>query len=79
MATKTEDTKTTEEIIIPMLENKTSLKCGKDFALAVCPERILEGKAIQEIYDLPEIIGGVNEISNKIAKEMFLAINNITE
>jgi UDP-N-acetyl-D-mannosaminuronic acid dehydrogenase len=71
--------KTTEDIIIPMLEKKSSLKCGEDFALAVCPERILEGKAIQEIYDLPEIIGGVNEISNKIAKEVFLAINNKKE
>ena len=71
--------KTTEDIIIPLLETKTNLKCGKDFALAVCPERILEGKAIKEIYDLPEIIGGVNEISNKIAKEVFLKINNKKE
>jgi len=71
--------KTTEEVIVPLLENKTNLKCGKDFALAVCPERILEGKAIKEIYDLPEIIGGVNEISNKIAKEVFLGINNKKE
>ena len=62
--------------LFPMLEKNTSLKCGVDFALAVCPERILEGKAIQEIYNLPEIIGGVNEISNKIAKEVFLAINS---
>jgi UDP-N-acetyl-D-mannosaminuronic acid dehydrogenase len=67
--------KTTEEIIIPLLENKTKLECGKDFALAVCPERILEGKAIKEIHDLPEIIGGVNEVCNNIAKEIFLGIN----
>lgn len=52
------------------------IKCGKDFALAVCPERILEGKAIEEIHNLPEIIGGVNEISNKIAKTVFLGINS---
>jgi UDP-N-acetyl-D-mannosaminuronic acid dehydrogenase len=71
--------KTTEEIIIPMLEKKTGIKCGKDFALAVCPERILEGKAIKEIYDLPEIIGGVNKISSELAKEVFLAINNKKE
>jgi len=71
--------KTTQEIIIPLLENKTNLKCGEDFALAVCPERILEGKAIKEIHDLPEIIGGVNEISNKIAQELFLGINNKKE
>ena len=68
--------KTTEDVIIPYLEDKLSLKCGIDFGLAVCPERILEGKAIKEIFDLPEIVGGVNEISNKIAKEVFLGINN---
>ena len=67
--------KTTEDIIIPYLEDKSSLKCGIDFGLAVCPERILEGKAIKELFELPEIIGGINEISNEIAKEVFLAIN----
>jgi len=66
---------TTHDIIIPLLEKSTNLKCGEDFALAVCPERILEGQAIKEINDLPEIIGGVNEISSKIAKEIFLGIN----
>lgn len=71
--------KTTEDIIIPMFEKKTNLKCGEDFALAICPERILEGKAIQEIFNLPEIIGGFNESSNQIAKEIFLGINNKKE
>ena len=67
--------KTTTDIIIPLIENKTNLKAGKDFAIAVCPERILEGKAIKEIFELPEIIGGLNEISNKIATELFKIIN----
>jgi len=67
--------KTTVDIIIPFLESKTNLKCGKNFALAVCPERILEGRAIKEINELPEIIGGVNKISNEIATELFKIIN----
>lgn len=67
--------RTTEDIVIPFLENKSQLKSGIDFALAMCPERILEGHAIREINELPEIIGGVNEISNKIAAELFLLIN----
>jgi UDP-N-acetyl-D-mannosaminuronic acid dehydrogenase len=67
--------KTTEDIIIPYLEDKSSLKCGIDFGLAVCPERILEGKAVKELFELPEIIGGINKISTEIAKEVFLAIN----
>lgn len=67
--------KTTEDIVLPYLEDKSSLKCGSDFGLAVCPERILEGKAIKELFELPEIIGGVNDISTAIAKEVFLTIN----
>ena len=37
---------TTTDIIIPFLENKSSLTAGIDFGVAMCPERILEGKAI---------------------------------
>lgn len=67
--------RTTSDIVIPFLENETGMKCGKEFALAVCPERILEGQAIKELNDIPEIIGGVNEISNQIAAELFRKIN----
>lgn len=66
---------TTMEIVIPYLEHRTGLECGKDFMLAVCPERILEGHAIREINELPEIIGGINEFSNKLAAELFHLIN----
>ena len=67
--------KTTDEIIIPFIEFNSNLKSGIDFAIAVCPERILEGQAIKEIQELPEIIGGFNEISNNIATELFKKIN----
>jgi UDP-N-acetyl-D-mannosaminuronic acid dehydrogenase len=67
--------KTTEDIVKPFLEDRSSLKCGVDFGLAVCPERILEGRAIKELHELPEIVGGINEICGKIAEEVFLAIN----
>lgn len=67
--------KTTTEIIIPFLESNSSLKGGIDFGIAMCPERILEGKAIQELYELPEIIGGINDLSNRIASSIFLILN----
>jgi UDP-N-acetyl-D-mannosaminuronic acid dehydrogenase len=67
--------KTTNDIVIPFIESNSNLKAGIDFAIAVCPERILEGQAIKEIQNLPEIIGGYNEISNNIATELFKKIN----
>ena len=67
--------KTTVDIVIPFLEQKTGLIAGIDFAIAMCPERILEGKAIQELQELPEIIGGINENSNEIATKLFKVLN----
>lgn len=67
--------KTTIDIVIPFLEHKTSMKVGIDFGVAMCPERILEGQAIKELHELPEIVGGINEITNKIVTELFRIIN----
>jgi len=66
---------TTEELIIPYLQESTGLKVGRDFFLAVCPERILEGKAIDELHDLPEIVGGADEASKKIFSALFKKLN----
>jgi UDP-N-acetyl-D-mannosaminuronic acid dehydrogenase len=67
---------TLEERVLPFIEQKTGLKAGQDFGAASCPERILEGHAIEEIVKLPEIIGGINEISGDIAAELFKKINH---
>lgn len=66
---------TTSDIAIPYLESKTNMKCGTDFFVAMCPERILEGHAIEEIYELPEIVGGINDVSNELVTELFKIIN----
>ena len=66
---------TTEDIVIPFLQQKTGLKAGFDFGLVVCPERILEGHAVKELKELPEIIGGINQESNDIVTNVFKIIN----
>ncbi|MHB8545756.1 MAG: nucleotide sugar dehydrogenase [Nitrosotalea sp.] len=71
--------RTTVDIVIPFLEYKTSMKAGTDFGVAMCPERILEGQAIKELHELPEIVGGVNEITNQIVTELFRTINSKKE
>lgn len=54
---------TTEEHVAPKLEELSGLKAGEDFYLVFCPERTIEGLALHEIYNLPKIIGGINEKS----------------
>jgi UDP-N-acetyl-D-mannosaminuronic acid dehydrogenase len=43
---------TTRDVVSPILAAS-----GKKFDIAMCPERTLEGKALQELRELPQIVG----------------------
>ncbi len=58
----------------PILEGD-NLEEGQDFWAAVCPERIVEGKALIEINNLPEIVGVDNDESFKLTSELYLTLN----
>lgn len=60
----------TTEIIEQMLYNHFNAKPK----LAFCPERILQGKGIEEIKNLPQIISAVNDDARKQAEEIFSKI-----
>ena len=47
------------------------LKRGLEVLVAMCPERTVEGKALEEIRNLPQIVGGVNRLSSEIAESFF--------
>jgi UDP-N-acetyl-D-mannosaminuronic acid dehydrogenase len=64
----------TTEYVKDLIEEKTGKVCGKDFYLAYCPERIAEGYAIQEIKDVPQIIGGIDDPSSERAEALFSRI-----
>lgn len=46
-------------------------KVGLNFFLAFCPERIAEGKSLEELAQLPQIVGGVEKASTTKASEFF--------
>jgi len=54
-----------------MLETESKLKCGRDFWLAHCPERILVGNAVRDFVQSTRIVGGYNETSTEIAVKLF--------
>lgn len=60
----------TEERVAPRLESLSGLKAGKDFYLAFCPERTVEGEVLREIFSLPKIIGGINKESAHRAEKI---------
>ena len=53
-------------IVLPLL-----IKSKKKFQLSFCPERTLEGKALKELKELPQIIGGLDDKSIKQSKKIF--------
>jgi len=59
------------EYVKRYLASRTGWKIGKEICLAYCPERIAEGKALDEITTLPQIIGAADPESAKKAKELF--------
>ena len=62
---------TSREYMVERLEKISGLQCGSDFHLAFAPERTAEGKAIQELRSLPQIIGGFNEDSMESTAALF--------
>jgi len=66
---------TTQSLVLPVLEKKSSLKAGTDFYLVFAPERIVEGRALEEIKEIPQILGGINKKSAQIAARVFQTFN----
>ncbi len=46
--------------------------------LAYCPERILQGKGIEELFNLPQIISATSEIAKKEANDIFSQLTQKT-
>ncbi|MEQ8667382.1 MAG: nucleotide sugar dehydrogenase [Rhodospirillales bacterium] len=57
--------------VIPLLERESGLTAGKDFHVAFCPERTAEGRALKELRELPQIVGGFNQQSRELAMRFF--------
>lgn len=49
---------TARHIVRPVLEEESNLEVEVDFGLVVAPERTLAGRALRELRELPQIIGG---------------------
>lgn len=61
----------TTDWVVGKLEDEFKFKVGQDVYLAFCPERIAEGKAIEELASIPQIIGGADPQSTEKASELF--------
>ena len=62
---------TCKNVCIPILEKESGLRAGEEFHLAFAPERTVEGKALEELKTLPQIIGGFNKTSLDLTTKLF--------
>jgi UDP-N-acetyl-D-glucosamine dehydrogenase len=61
---------TTEELILPMLE-ESGLEVGKDFFLAFSPERVDPGNPTYQTHNIPKVVGGVTPACTEAAGALY--------
>jgi len=61
---------TTEELIMPMLEER-GYKVGKDFFLAFSPERVDPGNSRYTTHNTPKVVGGVTAKCLKVSQSLY--------
>jgi len=67
---------TTEELIKPILENGSGLKCGTDFYLGFSPERVDPGNLIFKTKNTPKVVGAIGEDALEVIATMYRAVLN---
>jgi len=67
---------TTEELLLPILEEGSGLKCGEDFYLAFSPERVDPGNLIYKTKNTPKVVGGVGKDATEVASAMYRGVLN---
>lgn len=62
---------TTEELLLPILEKGSGLKCGEDFYLGFSPERVDPGNLIYQTKNTPKVVGGVGRDATEVIAAMY--------
>ncbi|ELK47539.1 nucleotide sugar dehydrogenase [Halobacillus sp. BAB-2008] len=62
--------RTVEDVMLPVLE-QTGLELGKELFVSHSPERVIPGKVFQELVDNDRIVGGIDDKSSEMTKELY--------
>lgn len=65
---------TTEELIKPILENGSGLKCEEDFYLGFSPERVDPGNLIYKTKNTPKVVGAIGKDATEVIAAMYRAV-----
>lgn len=65
---------TTEELVRPILEEGSGLKCGEDFYLGFSPERVDPGNLIYKTKNTPKVVGAIGDDALDVIAAMYRAV-----
>lgn len=65
---------TTEELVKPILEEGSGLKCGEDFYLGFSPERVDPGNLIYKTKNTPKVVGAIGKDATEVIAAMYRAV-----
>lgn len=65
---------TTEELLRPILEKGSGLKCGEDFYLGFSPERVDPGNLIYKTKNTPKVVGAIGTDATEVIASMYRAV-----
>lgn len=66
----------TTELVRDRIKRKSGWIEGLDYHLVFCPERVLQGKSIEETETLPQIVGAFSTVSYAIARDFNKTYNS---
>ena len=67
----------TEEIVFPLLERSSGMKCGVDFKIGYSPERINPGDEEHGIDRITKIVSGMDEETTEVLAELYNLITTV--
>lgn len=65
---------TTEELLKPILEEGSGLKCGEDFYLGFSPERVDPGNLIYKTSNTPKVVGAIGDDAREVIAMVYSSI-----
>jgi UDP-N-acetyl-D-glucosamine dehydrogenase len=69
---------TTEEVVVPILEGASGLRCGHDFHVGYSPERIDPGNKVWTFEKTPKLVSGFNEEALEIVAAFYNSLVDTT-
>lgn len=66
--------RTMQDLVIPILEDASGMKAGRDYLLVHCPERVMPGRLLRNLAEYDRVLGGYDAASVEAGTELYRII-----